>query len=417
MGILGLTHDESGAALERLPVTIKVAIGEGPEPGNGNSHPRRLDHFVFKRKTLRGQDVVWEPAEDISEAHGEKPTELGIIFLNDDPREVFRTEYAWWTPTGCRCHGELVQIANGSGLRFEMRAIRRTQKHPEGEPWPGNYKYGDGPKKGQLVEACGDGCPDLERGDCKPSGDLYFMLEKFPTFGAICRLHTSSYRSIRNLSNGLMQIRRLNGGRPTGIKAILKASPEKISYSDRDGTRHTSVAYILSLEIGGRDLRSLVASMTEPARLLSEGRPTVELSRGTQCVVHETDAERAEETSGEFYPNDGAAAEEAVEPTADQNERADQLARICELASRLGYNDAKTKMLIGQSAGDLAVVEHKLLNELDERPTAMSTKKGENRQNREPERRPGQTNGTGLPSRPVSAPSEGATVTDEGFLF
>jgi Recombination directionality factor-like len=91
--------------------------------------PRRLDYFVFKRKALRGQDVVWFPAPDISNAHGERPTELGVIFLNDDPREVFRTEYAWWTPSGCKCHGELVQIANGNGVRFEMRALRRTQKH------------------------------------------------------------------------------------------------------------------------------------------------------------------------------------------------------------------------------------------------------------------------------------------------
>src|SRR5260221_14479160 len=68
MGILGLTHDDSGVALEKLPVAIKVAIGEPPEPGNQNSHPRRLDHFVFKRKTLRGQDVVWEPAPDITAA-------------------------------------------------------------------------------------------------------------------------------------------------------------------------------------------------------------------------------------------------------------------------------------------------------------------------------------------------------------
>jgi hypothetical protein len=146
-----------------------------------------------------------------------------------------------------------------------------------------------------------------------------------------------------------MQIRRLNGSRLTGIKALLKASPEKISYSDRDGTRHTSVAYILSLEIGGTDLRSLVASMTEPARLLSEGRPTIELSRGAQYVVHETDAERAEEISGEFYPNSNAAADASAEPSSGQSEKDDQLARICELARRLGYNDAKTKMLIGQS--------------------------------------------------------------------
>ena len=162
MGILGLTHDENGTALEKLPVTMKVAIGEGPEPGSENGHPRRLDHFVFKRKTLRGQDVVWVPAPEIAEAHGEKPTELGIIFLNDDPREVFRTEYALWTPGGCKCRGELIQIANGNGPRFEMQATRRTPKHPEGEAWPGNYKYLDGPNKGQPVEPCGDGCPDLE---------------------------------------------------------------------------------------------------------------------------------------------------------------------------------------------------------------------------------------------------------------
>lgn len=417
MGILGLTHDDNGAALEKLPVMIKVAIGEGPEPSKANSNPRRFDHFVFKRKTLQAQDVVWLPASDISEVHGEKPTSLGIIFLNDDPREVFRTEYAWWTPSGCKCHGELVQIANGNGARFEMRASRRTQKHPEGEPWPGNYKYADGPKKGQTVEPCGDGCPDLEQGDCRPSGDLYFILEKFPTFGAICRLHTSSYRSIRNLSNGLMQIRRLNGGRLTGIKATLRASPEKISYSDRGGERHTSVAYILSLEIRGTDLRSLVANMNEPARLLDEGRTAIELSRGTQYVVHETDAERAKEISAEFYPAGGSAADASSEPASDQSEKDEQLARICELVRRLGYNDARTRMLVGQSAGNLAILERNLLNELDERPEAESNRKSKKEQNLRPETKPVQASGPSFPSRSVSSPSKEARTADEGFLF
>jgi hypothetical protein len=32
MGILGLTHDVNDSALEKLPITIKVAIGEGLEP-------------------------------------------------------------------------------------------------------------------------------------------------------------------------------------------------------------------------------------------------------------------------------------------------------------------------------------------------------------------------------------------------
>ena len=417
MGILGLTHDENGTALRTLPVTIKVAIGEGPEPGNGNNHPRRLDHFVFKRKTLRGQDVVWESAQDISNAHGEKPTELGIIFLNDDPREVFRTEYALWVPSGCKCRGELVQIADGGELRYEMRATRRTQKHAEGEAWPGNYKYVDGPKKGQPVEPCGDGCPDLEGGDCKPSGDLYFILEKFPTFGAICRLHTSSYRSIRNLSNGLMQIRRLNGGSLSGIKAILKASPEKISYADRDGTRHTSVAYILSLEIGGTDLRTLVANMTEPARLLGEGRPTIELSRGVQYAVHEPEGDRAKEIAGEFYPHGDAVADESTDSSAEQEEKRELLARVCELGRRLGYNDAKTRMLVGQSAGDLPALERKLRNELDERPQTPSAGNSTGDRGRQNGKDVHRTNEAAASHTPAEPPRKQQTSPTNGFLY
>lgn len=367
MGILGLTHDENGAALERLPVTIKVAIGEGPQPGEQNGHPRRLDHFVFKRKALRGQDVAWEPAPDIAEVYGEKPTELGIIFLNDDPREVLQTEYAWWTPTGCKCHGELVQIENGDGSRYEMRAVRRTQKHPEGEPWPGNYKYLDGPKKGQPVPPCGDGCPDLERGDCRPSGDLYFMLEKFPTLGAVCRIHTSSYRSVRNLSNGLMQIRRFNAGRLAGIKAVLKATPERIWYTDKEGLRHSSVAHILSLEIGATDIPGLVASMNEPTRLLGQGRGRFGAGGKAQFVVREEDAERADEIAAEFYP-DSTQPPELAELMVGPTEEDEQCARICDLSRKLGYNEAQIKMKLGQWAENLAGLERELLNELGDLP-------------------------------------------------
>ena len=417
MGILGLTHDENGAALEKLPVTIKVAIGEGPEPGKENGQPRKLDHFVFKRKTLCEQDIVWEPALDIAQAHAEKPTELGVIFLNDDPREVFRTEYALWALSGCKCRGELVQIANGGGTRFEMQATRRTQKHPEGEPWPGNYKYVDGPKKGQPVESCGDGCPDLERGDCRPSGDLYFILEKFPIFGAICRLHTSSYRSVRNLSNSVMQIRRLNGGRLTGIKAILKASPERVSYSDRDGTRHTSVAYILSLEIGATDLRTLVANMTEPVRLLGERRAAFDLSRRVQYVARETDRERAEEIAGEFYPSDDTVAEQFVESPIGQSDKDEQLATISELARRLGYNDAQTKMLLGQWARNLVGLQRKLLNGLDEQPGRMTVGHRDKCQVRQLEKESAQNQGTTTSNTQSGVIADGSTPPGEGFLF
>jgi len=200
----------------------------------------------------------------------------------------------------------------------------------------------------------------------------------------------------------------------TGIKATLKATPERISYSDRDGTRHTSVAYILSLEIGAANLRALVANMTEPVRLLGEGRAALDLSRGVQYVVRETDAERAEEIAGEFYPNGEAAAEE---PVIRQSERDEQLARICELASRLGFNDAKTKMLIGQSAGDLAGLERKLLNEVDDQPGRKSTGNGANGHRRQPKKETSQTSRTANSKPCHGVPPDGSAPPDGGFLF
>ena len=236
-------------------------------------------------------------------------------------------------------------------------------------------------------------------------------------FRAICRLHTSSYRSVRNLSNGLMQIRRLNGGRLTGVKAILKATPERISYSDRDGTRHTSIAHILSLEIGATKLRAVVANMTEPIRLLGEGRAALDLSHGVQYGVRETDAERAEETAGEFYPNGTAAAEEPVEPAIGQSERDEQLARICELARRLEFNNAKTKMLVGQWAGSLAGLELKLLNELDEQSGRTPVGNGDKGHGRQHEKESTQPNGATTSNTQSRIVADGSTLRDEGFLF
>jgi hypothetical protein len=361
MGILGLTHDQNGAALEKLPVTIKVAIGEGPQPGNQNSHPRQLDHFVFKRKMLHGQDVIWESASDIGELFGEKPTELGIMFLHDDPKEVFRTELAWWTSSGYKCRGELVQITNGGEPHFEMRALRKTQKCPQGEAWPGDYKFIGGARKGEPLPLCGEGCPDLKRGDCRPSGDLHFILEKFPRLGAVCRLHTSSYRSVRNLSNGLMQVRRFNGGRLAGIKAVLRAMPEKIWYYDRGGDRHTTVAHILSLEIPMQDIQGPVTSFNGTIGL---SRPDDESGPGPQkqYVVQETAAERAQDIAPEFYPENTS--DESGDDSNEPIEEDDARARIWQLARRLGYREVRTKMLLVQWSRNLADLERKLVAEL-----------------------------------------------------
>jgi len=368
MGILGLTHDEHGAALEKLPVAIKVAIGEGPAPDDENGSPRALFHFVFKRRTMRGQIVYWEPAPDIAEVFGDKPTELAVVFLNDDPREVCASEYALWTKKGRLCHGELVQIANGNAPRYEMQAIRRTTEHPEGEAWPGNHKYADGPTEGKPIEGCGEGCPELESGKCGPSADLYFILEKFPSLGAICRLHTGSKTSVPNLSNAVAQLHSWNGGRLKWVRAILKVRPELRWHPGQFGEWESSVVPILSLEIGGATLESLGDKMNEPAKLHLEAQPACTGEQRGPFVVRESEVERAQEIADEFYPRNRNLLEEQSGAIIQSPGNAELCARICELTRLLGYNAAKTKMLVGQCRLDLVGLERKLQHELDEGP-------------------------------------------------
>jgi hypothetical protein len=150
---------------------------------------------------------------------------------------------------------------------------------------------------------------------------------------------------------------------------------------------------------------------------LGEGRAALDLSRGVQYVVRETDAERAEEIAKEFYPNGEAAAEEPVEPAIGQSDRDEQLARICELARRLGFNDAKTKMLIGQSAGDLAGLERKLLNELDDQPRRKSAGDGDNGHRRQTKKETSQTSTTATSNPRDAARTDGSAPPDRGFLF
>jgi hypothetical protein len=368
MGILGLTHDENGAALEKLPVAIKVAVGEGPAPDDENSSPRALFHFVFKRRTMRGQMVYWESAPDIAEVFGDKPTELAVIFLHDDPREVCPSEYALWTRKGRLCHGELVQIANGNTPRYEMQAIRRTTEHPEGEPWPGDHKYADGPEKGHPIEGCGESCPELASGKCGPSGDLYFILEKFSSLGAICRLHTGSKTSVPNLSNAVAQLHSWNGGRLKWVKAILKVRPELRWHPGQFGEWESSIVPILSLEIGGTTLNSLGAKMNEPARLQLETQGASAGEQRKPFVVRESEMDRAREIADEFYPQNKKLLEERAGAIIQSPANAELCARICELARMLGYHPVKTRILVGQWRQDLVGLERKLQHELDEGP-------------------------------------------------
>jgi hypothetical protein len=271
--IIGVTHDHDGRVVQRLSVSTKVSIGLPP---NGDrNHPTKLDHFVFLRKKKTANRVEWEIDPDLTKHYGEQCRDLHIMFIDDDIENVFPTSYAWWTATERKCWGD------------GTSATRRTLEKPGGQPW----------------KPCGSGCRELDAGQCKPGGDLRFVLADFPRLGSVCRIHTCSYRSIRQIHSALQEIQTFTGGRLAGITGKLVVRPEEVFYFDRKEKRKkTASIWALSLEVEGEDMQKLIANLTENARLFAETRKLLGTG-GKVFEVVEDQQEQATEVPAEFYPS------------------------------------------------------------------------------------------------------------------
>lgn len=269
--IIGVTHDSGGRVIQRLSVSTKIAIGLPP---NGDrNYPTKLDHFVFLRKKRTTKGVEWEPDPELTEHYGEDCREIRIVLIDDDLENVFATSYAWWTAVERRCWGD------------GTSATRRTPENPGGQPWT----------------PCGSGCPELASGLCKPIGDLRFVLADFPRLGSVCRIHTSSYRSIRQIYSALQEIQSFTWDRLAGLTAKLVVRPEETAYFDaKENRKKFTTIWALNLEVDGTGMQKLVSNLTENARVFAETRKL--LGSGRVIEVVEDEEEQAPELTAEFYP-------------------------------------------------------------------------------------------------------------------
>jgi hypothetical protein len=282
--IIGVTHDHDGRVVQRLSVSTKVSIGL--PPNRDCNHPTKLDHFAFLRKVKSAARVEWEADPELTQHYGEQCRELHIMLIDDDIENVFPSSYAWWTAIERKCWGDGVT------------ATRRTPDKPSGEPRP----------------HCGSGCAELAAGLCKPSGDLRFVLADFPRLGSVCRIHTGSYRSIRQIHSALEEMQTFTGGRLAGVTCKLVIRPEEVAYFDRkDMRKKTASFWALSLEVEGDDTRKLIANLTENARLFAETRKL--LAGGKVLEVVEDEQEQAPELTAEFYPANGSSGNDSAETT------------------------------------------------------------------------------------------------------
>jgi hypothetical protein len=137
----------------------------------------------------------------------------------------------------------------------------------------------------------------------------------------------------------------------------------------------------------------------------------------TQYVVREAEAERAPEIAGEFYPNGDAACSDLAEASSPSNEEDEVIARICELTHRLGYNQAKTKMLLGQWARNLPGLQRKLMNEVDDQSGRVLLRHEDQSDNEEPKIETSQTSRTETSGQTASVSADESVLPVRGFLF
>jgi hypothetical protein len=355
MPIYGVTHKTDGTAILRRSVMTKIAIGLPPK--DKNDHPKRLDHFIFQKKAQRGSgmsaEVVWEVDEEKTKHYGGNCREVEIILLDNNPDTVLRTEYAWWTASQKKCWGD------------GESATRRTPENPRGEEWH---------------PCANDGCEDVEQdGRCRPSGDLYFLLADYPTLGTICKLHTSSYQSIRELYAALQDMRGVTGGRLMGLKVKLLVRPEKNAYVDHQGDRKSGTKHVLGLELAIDNVRQLPAPNAETSDAFEGVRQQLD---GRVIEIDDPEEEQASAIQSEFYPasdiqaapkaNGDATSEKPKQELQEDTEKEKLLAQIEEAFADLRLTTARRQGLLDQHRDDPRGLLDRLTRELARRKAAQA---------------------------------------------
>lgn len=344
--IYGVTVNQDGTPVQRLTVAAKVSIGMPAT--DGKNYPSKLDHFRVTAKNSVGEwvdDPVF--TEKLKEAmpmvempDGTKRrknlTDLEIVLLSNDLEEVHKTEYAWWSKSEKKCSG------NGREANRSVTALTAQEKkdiNPDSGtrtvPW----------------KNCGDKCPQMIDGSCKPSGALYFIFKERPIMGSVAAYYTTSYETIRRIQSSLLQIMDITGGRLKGIPLKMVLRPGKTRY-EQDGKAKSGTAFFVNIEFRQEDFAKLIPVLIQQSVQFEAAvlgakqiRRLPEHVEDDSFVIDSgTEESLAHDMTSEFYPENRG---------AEQSQPAD-LGKITELAGAMNLTAAHVQSLLGRHKGDIA---------------------------------------------------------------
>jgi hypothetical protein len=202
---------------------IKIGIkGAKTKSRNGNEFqmPQKLDHFVVT--TLdRQEDGNFARDEAIHATIGDKPTDIKVRLLYDDPSLNFPTRYAAYKGRTLFCSGD-GETASRLG--------------------------DDGKSRSNVPCTCFRQDPEYKGADkCKMNGVLSTLIDGAGGIGGVWKFRTTSYNTIVGIMSSMAFLRQITGGPLANLPLTLQVRPKQAT--DPEGKQQT--IYVVGLEFPG----------------------------------------------------------------------------------------------------------------------------------------------------------------------
>lgn len=217
-----------------LPERGKIKIGKkGAERtssrGNQFQPPQKLDHFIVT--TLqRGQDGNFLPDPDLMRRFGDKPTEIPVRLLYDDPALNFPTRYACFIGRTLWCSGDGEYATRLTDTPKQLSDKARAEPR-------------------EVACPCHRQDPAYQGQDkCKMNGSLSVLIEGAGGIGGVWKFRTTSYNSIVSIMSSMAFLRSVTGGVLANIPLKLRVQPKQAT-APHDGS--PVQIYFVTLEFDG----------------------------------------------------------------------------------------------------------------------------------------------------------------------
>jgi hypothetical protein len=272
---------------------IKIGVKGDMRTSKGGKDfqpPQKLDHFVITTLT-RGPDNNFLRDEEIHGRLGEKPTDIPIRLLFNDPFLNFQTVYAAFKGSQRFCTGD--------GEEAERLQDNGTVKHI-GCPC-------------QLLD------PGYQGADkCKINGTLSVVIDGAAVVGGVWKLRTTSINTCQGIASSLTLLSGLTGGQIAGIPLMLTLRPKA---AVTPGGQSTTV-YVVGLEYRGtiEELRQLALERATADAAFGERMNRVEEQARLMLAAPSVGSDDMEHVE-EFYPKAAARAHSAtlIEDVSEQS--------------------------------------------------------------------------------------------------